>query len=173
MRIAIMSDTHDQDRSIRTALEMLRERGAELLLHCGDIEAPETVQLFRGLPTHFVWGNWDGDGLHTRAGGKRRDYTRLRQAIAEIGGTVQEPFGHLDLAGRHIAWVHGHDRKLRQELEEMDHFDYLFYGHTHAAEQHRTGRTLVVNPGALFRARPRQFAVLDLESGVLEAVIVG
>jgi putative phosphoesterase len=172
MRIGIMSDTHDREVSILTALELLRERGVELLLHCGDIESPETVQLFRGMPTHFVWGNWDGDGTRSRARGKHRDYTRLRQAIAGIGATVQEPFGHLELAGRELAWVHGDDRKLRQELEEMDYFDYLFYGHTHAAEQHRTGRTLVVNPGALFRARIRQFAVLDLESGVLESVVV-
>jgi putative phosphoesterase len=172
MRIGILSDTHDQEASVRTALELLRQRGVELVLHCGDIESPATVQLFRGLPTHFVWGNWDGVPTHTRAGVKHRDYGRLRAAIAASGGHVQEPFGHLELAGRKIAWVHGHDRKLRQELEEMDYFDYLFYGHTHAAEQHRTGRTLVVNPGALFRARPRQFAVLDLDSGTLESVVV-
>jgi predicted phosphodiesterase len=44
------------------------------------------------------------------------------------------------------------------------------YGHTHQAEQHRVGKTLVLNPGALYRATPHSLALVDLEH--LEATIV-
>ena len=44
-------------------------------------------------------------------------------------------------------------------------FDFLFYGHTHVAEEHRTGPTRVINPGALHRARVKSVLVLDLPSG--------
>jgi hypothetical protein len=40
-------------------------------------------------------------------------------------------------------------------------------------EQHRTGQTLVVNPGALFKVVPKRIAILDLGSGAVESVVVG
>jgi putative phosphoesterase len=168
MRIGIISDTHDSAEAVRAALAQLRRAGAELLLHCGDITTPDTVRLFTGVPTHFVFGNWDGDGFTQRT----RDPARLRRAIADVGGTVHEPFGHLTLAGREVGWVHGHDSALLQELKTCDLFDFVFYGHTHLPEQHRQGRTLVANPGALFRTATKQCAVLDVASGALEWLTV-
>jgi putative phosphoesterase len=168
MRIGIISDTHDRTETVRAALGRLRAAGVELFLHCGDITTVETVRLFAGLPTHFVFGNWDGDWL----GRRQRDTARLRQAIEDVGGMLHEPFGHLTLGGREIGWVHGHDQDLLQELKACDLFDYVFYGHTHLPEQHRRGRTLVANPGALFRAAPKKCAVLDLVSGSLEWLTV-
>jgi predicted phosphodiesterase len=50
--------------------------------------------------------------------------------------------------------------------------DYVFHGHTHVAEERKSGRTRVINPGALHRARPKTFAILDLASGALESVEV-
>jgi predicted phosphodiesterase len=44
------------------------------------------------------------------------------------------------------------------------------YGHTHKAEFHRVGKTLVLNPGALHRATPHSLAVVDLDT--LDVVIV-
>jgi predicted phosphodiesterase len=68
--------------------------------------------------------------------------------------------------------VHGNDRVLLRELEQSGCYDYLFYGHTHVAEQHRAGRTLVVNPGAMFKVHPMRVAILDLSSEQVESVIV-
>jgi putative phosphoesterase len=180
MKIGVISDTHDRTADVRVAVALLVERGVDLVLHCGDIESIETVHLFAQLPTHFVFGNWDGDwisGVHCGLAvpapdGKKRDDTRLRHAIHEIGGVLHEPWGDLELGGKAIAWVHGNDRKLLRELERSACYDYLFYGHTHVAEQHRAGRTLMVNPGALFRIGVKQFAVLDLERGVVESVAI-
>jgi uncharacterized protein len=160
MKIGVVSDTHDNTDVVRTALALLQQRGVELILHCGDIESPETVRLFVDIPTHFVFGNCDNDR------------GRLRAAMDEIGAVLHEPWGDVELAGKKIAWLHGHERTLKAEVEAMDHFDYLFYGHTHDAEQHRVGRTLVANPGALYRAVPKQCVVLDLECGELESVVV-
>lgn len=160
MKIGIVSDTHSRYATVAKALALLRERGVEMVLHCGDIEDPATVQLFEGLPTHFVFGNCDTE----------RD--ALRRAIEDSGATLQEPFGHLDVDGRKIAWIHGDVSRLLRDLEAAGHFDYLFYGHTHSAEQHRTGPTLVVNPGALHRARVKTLVVLDSVTGELESVAV-
>src|SRR5262245_23488663 len=148
MRVGVVSDTHDQADCVAAALAALRQRGVECVLHCGDITAPETVRLFDGFDAHFVFRNWDGDLLTGPRyvwaplwpAGKARDDARLRRAIEEIGATLHEPWGDLELGGRKVAWVHGNDRALLEELEHSGCYDYLFYGHTHRAEQHRRGR---------------------------------
>ncbi len=160
MRIGIISDTHDRLEIVADAVRLLGEQQVELILHCGDIETPETVALFRPIPTHFVYGNWD------------KERPKLATAIREIGGHAYESFGALELVGKRIAWVHSHERHQLYELEHCNYFDYVFYGHTHVREQHRTGKTLVANPGALFRANPKTCVVLDLVTGELRPIII-
>jgi putative phosphoesterase len=159
MRIAIISDTHSRYATVEAAVKLIEERRPDLILHCGDIEDAETVWLFPGY-THFVFGNCD------------TERASLRQAVYGIGGTLHEPFGQLELEGVTIAFLHGDDGDLLRELEASGKYDYLFHGHTHVAAERRTGPTRVINPGALHRARPKTFAVLDLESGALETVEV-
>ena len=160
MRIGVVSDTHDRQEAVAEAVRLLMEQHVELVLHCGDIESPDTVRVFRPIPTHFVFGNWD------------KDKARLTAAIKEVGGTHYDSFGFLTLGEKRIAWVHSHERHQLRQLENADYFDYVFYGHTHVREQHRTGRTLVANPGALFRANPKTCIVLDLITGEIKPIIV-
>ena len=157
MRIGILSDSHGRYETVEKALKILEEKGVELILHCGDIDDADTVWLFPSN-THFVFGNCDSER------------TSLRQAIHGIGATLHEPFGKLDLAGNRIAFIHGDDKKLFEKLENSGQYDYLFYGHSHVASEHRTGPTRIINPGALHRARPKTFAVLDLESGDMASI---
>ena len=160
MRIGIVSDTHDRSEAVSEAVRLLAEQNVELILHCGDIESIETVQLFKPVPTHFVFGNWD------------KERAKLAAAIKSIGGAYNESFGAIELAGKRVAWVHSHERHQLYQLERSDYFDYVFYGHTHVREQHRTGRTLVANPGALFRANPKTCCVLDVVSGEIKPIII-
>ncbi len=160
MRIGVVSDTHDRAEVIAEAIRLLSEQNVELILHCGDIETPETARLFKPVTTHFVFGNWD------------KDRGKLAAAIKDVGGTHHDSFGAIELAGKRLAWVHSHERHQLRQLEHSDFFDYLFYGHTHVREQHRTGRTLVANPGALFRANPKTCIVVDVKTGEIKPIIV-
>jgi hypothetical protein len=160
MRIGVVSDTHDRAETIAEAIRLLLEQRVELVLHCGDIESVETIRLFKPIPTQFVFGNWD------------KDRGKLAAAIKEVGGTPHDSFGAIELAGKRLAWVHSHERHQFRQLEHSDFFDYLFYGHTHVREQHRTGKTLVANPGALFRANPKTCIVVDVATGEIKPIIV-
>jgi putative phosphoesterase len=160
MRVGILSDTHSRHQIVQKALDLLKQQNIDLVLHCGDIEDIETVQLFRGFTTHFVFGNCDCDK------------PALRQAIAEMGAILHEPFGQLELNGIKIAWTHGDDKRLLRDLEENGRYHFVFYGHSHQAEQHQSGATVVANPGALHRARPKTFLILDLASRKLTAMEV-
>jgi putative phosphoesterase len=160
MQIAILSDTHSRYATVEKALALLQERKINTLLHCGDIEDSETVWLFQGFTAHFVFGNCDTD-RHS-----------IRQAVHGIGETLHDGYGHVELEGVKIAFTHGDDQRLMRELEASGAFDFLFYGHTHKAEEHRTGPTRVINPGALHRASPKTFVVLDLATRAVESVVV-
>src|SRR5262245_25999569 len=159
MLVGIVSDTHSRYATVEEVLKRLERHRVELVLHCGDIEDAETVWLFPGN-THFVFGNCD------------TERASLRQAIHGIGATLHEPYGRLELPGGTVAFTHGDDKRLLHRLEHGGEYDYLFYGHTHHAEEHRTGRTRVINPGALHRARPKTFVVLDLAGGRVESLAV-
>jgi putative phosphoesterase len=161
MLVGIVSDTHGNYQNVAQALRLMDERGVELILHCGDIDDADTVRLFAGVPTHFVFGNCD------------TDQKSLRQAIKAGRGILHEPFGSLELAGRKMAWLHGDDSGLFRDVENSGYFDYLFYGHTHVAERRRSGPTLIVNPGALHRARLKTFVLLNLDDGELQSIAIG
>src|SRR5579871_4307169 len=119
MKLGIVSDTHGKVDTVEVALRLLRERGAELLIHCGDIDDAETVRAFAGWPVLFVWGNCDS----------LLDRLAMEAAMRAIGATLHPSFGHLDLEGRSIAWTHGDNNTLFRDLEVSDAYDYLFYGH--------------------------------------------
>jgi putative phosphoesterase len=159
VKIAVLSDTHSRYATVDRALALLEGRGVELLLHCGDIDDAETVWQFPPN-THFVFGNCD------------TERTSLRQAIHGIGATLHEPFGHLELPGANIAFLHGDDSRLLHDLEQSGHFDYVFHGHSHIAGERQVGQTRVINPGALQRARVKTFVVLDLGTGLAGSLVV-
>jgi putative phosphoesterase len=160
MRIGILSDSHGNTAMVVQALDLLRDRGIQIILHCGDIDDASTVYLFESFTTHFVYGNCD------------HDHSGIRRAVIDAGMTLHEPFGNLELDGKKIAFMHGDDVRLFQRVEQSGEFDYLFYGHTHKAAEHWTGKTRVINPGALHRARPKTILILDVAAGETESLVV-
>lgn len=160
MRIGVVSDTHGHVEYTMAAVQALRREDVSALLHCGDIGSPAIIPLFADWPAHFVFGNVDDDrGL-------------LPEAIAAAGQTCHQRFGTVELEGAKIAFLHSDDWQLFEETIESGTYDLVCYGHTHVAEQHRVGKTLVLNPGALYRATPHTFAVVDLPQLAVRHVVV-
>jgi len=150
MRIAVVSDTHGHVGATTAAVRLLAGLKVAAVVHCGDIGSPAIIPLFSGWPGHFVFGNVD------------QNEGELARAIVQAGQVCHGRFGKLKLAGRAIAVLHSDDRDLFDETVNSGEWDLVCYGHTHVAEQYRVGRTLVLNPGALFRATPHTLAVVDL-----------
>jgi predicted phosphodiesterase len=69
-----------------------------------------------------------------------------------------------------VALLHSHDgRRFRQTIDSGN-YKLVCYGHTHVAAMDRRGDTLVLNPGAMYRANPHSVAVVELPA--VEANIV-
>ena len=160
MLIGILSDSHGRAETTRRAVAALRQRGAELLLHLGDIGDERVIDELIGQNARIVFGNcdWDIAGL-----------TRYAEAVGVI---VAHPLGTLVVGERRLAFTHGH---LTDCVEQAlsGGVDFLLHGHTHETRDEMIGATRVINPGALFRASRYTAAVLDPDSSTLEFIEVG
>jgi putative phosphoesterase len=137
---------------------MLESLEVDVVLHCGDIGSMVVVELFAAWPTHFVFGNCDDNTAVFEA------------AIRKAGQTCHGLFGDLEFEGVRIALLHSHERRRFREVIDSGDYGLVCYGHTHVAAIDRRGDTLVVNPGAIYRAEPHSIAVVELPA--VEATIV-
>ena len=152
MLIGVISDSHGQVEFTKAGLREFEKAGTERVLHCGDIGTADIVSLFTDWPTHFVFGNID------------RDREGLRAAIDAAGQTCHDEFGSVRWDGRDIAFLHGDDDWLLHDTIASGRWDLVCHGHTHVPKHESCGRTLVLNPGAVYRAKPHTVAVVELPS---------
>ena len=154
MKIAILSDIHDNIWKLEEVLEGLGE--AQELIFCGDFCAPFSLGMlaegFRG-PIHVVFGNNDGDKL------------LLSQVAAKAGNvTLHGEFAELELGGRKIAAIHY--PAIAAGLAASGRYDLVCCGHSHKYEAKRVGRTLLLNPGEVMgRFGLSTYAIYDTETG--------
>jgi len=150
MRIGVVSDTHGNMRSAESAAELLKQNEIDVVLHCGDIGSADIIPVFEAWPTHFVFGNVDGNE------------GKLRQMIEACGLTCHDRFGELQLEGVRIALLHSDDRPRFLATIDSGDYDLVCYGHTHVAKHEMRRSTHVLNPGALHRADPYSVAIVTL-----------
>jgi len=156
--IGILSDTHEDKRMILKAVRVLSARSPALIIHCGDIISPPVLELFKGLPMRFVYGNNDGE----RSG--------LKKKCEELGFIGIEETACFDFAGKSFFVNHGTRSRVIDEAVETQQYDYVLHGHTHVRRNEIFGRTRVINPGALFSADEYSIAFLTPETGCVEFV---
>jgi putative phosphoesterase len=127
--VGLISDTHGLVRpEIFTALA-----GVELILHAGDVGGAGVLTEIGALaPVYAVYGNTDAPGA---------------SLPAELD---------LDMEGLTIHVSHGHElgSPTPARLLARSTADVIVFGHTHKPLVERSGKRLVVNPGA---AGPRRF----------------
>lgn len=145
MKIGVMSDSHDRYEGIQMAVEAFRERGVEMIIHCGDWVAPLTLQVFikhakeLNVPIKSVFGNNDAEKA------------RLYERNIALGSPVEFNLTDLlvfDAAGKTIGVYHGTDQNILDALIKSQSYDAMFTGHTHEYRNETSGKTLILNPGA-------------------------
>ena len=162
MKIAIISDSHDNVPNIDEALKIIKAEEIKTIIHCGDICAPSV--------TKYLAENFAGKIYHT-AGNVEGDH----QAITKEKGIKNFVFfdeaGEVELNGKKIAFIHYPDKA--KELAESGKYDLVFYGHNHTPWEEIIGQTKLVNPGTLagLFAKPT-FAIYDTTNDNLELKIL-
>lgn len=163
MRIAILSDSHDNIPNMEKALAWINRENINFIIHCGDLAAPAVLSKvimpkFSG-EFHFVHGNVGDPNLLEEVA---KDFSNVR-----VHGEV----GEIEVDNKKIAFTHFPEKA--QALAKKDTFDLVFYGHTHKPWEEKIGRTRLVNPGTLagmfYKAT---FAIYDTETDKLELKIL-
>lgn len=173
MKIGIISDVHDNLRTLKKVLDQLKTgQGVDMLIHCGDWDMPFTMRTFVGFnkPIRGVLGNGDPD--------IQKFLYQLQNLEMLKGIDMQIKFRFLDLncKGKRIGVFHGDDEELNQVLVESQLFDVICLGHNHTPSLVKNGKTLVINPGSLvgyFAEKgnvPITYAIYDTNTEIAQII---
>lgn len=138
MNIAILSDTHDNIENVRAALRFLSNENISVLIHCGDVCFPETLEIFGkefSGESFVVCGNNDSFELLDARACMYKNITLFRDA-----GEFREESG---------VYYFCHFPEDAKKLARTKTCKAIFYGHTHKPWEERVNNTLLLNPGTL------------------------
>ena len=132
MRIAVVSDTHNNLRNVARIVELLNAADVARVVHTGDITQAKTLEVLARLaaPLVGVYGNND-----------ERD--AIAPVAARHGMQLVEGSLSFAAAGRRIGVIH--DPHFIDEA--LLAHDLVLHGHNHRLVLERRGRTLLFNPG--------------------------
>lgn len=162
MKIAVLSDSHDNIWKLRAAMPHLQ--AAEVVIHCGDLCSPFMLRAVgEGLgqtPFHLVWGNNDGDRLLLARVAAGLPHVILHGELAQI-----------EIEGLRLAV--NHYPEIARGLALSGLYDVVCCGHNHERGQEWHGKTLLLNPGELMGLNGQStFALFETASRTVQIVEV-
>lgn len=158
MKIAILSDTHNDNQAVQSCLNYLKTAGIHTICHCGDLSSPEMIRLFDGFQVFLAFGNCDYFSGEIK-----------EQLILLATESHSAHLCKFSLQNTPMAITHGHGHRI-VDLARSGHYQYLFTGHTHQKKDETIQKCRVINPGSL-QSRGMStgtFATLELDSNLLE-----
>jgi putative phosphoesterase len=164
MKICILSDSHDNIPLLCKAMAEAKQRGAEAVLHCGDIVELTTLQAMEpyGLPIYVIDGNNTGD---------IDKFSKLSDASDSLIHYYGQDAA-FTLDDRWIFLVHYPHYAYGISL--TGDYDLVCYGHSHfALIEHITNikgtQTLLCNPGTVGDPlAPATYVLCDLHDMTFE-----
>jgi uncharacterized protein len=140
MRIAILSDIHDNLWNLAAAVEAVKD--ADALICCGDLCSPfvvdELTKFERDI--HIVFGNNDADLYRITA-------KALKKPNCQVHGELfQATFDGKRFAVNHFDY-------LAKPMAKSDDYDVVCFGHNHELEISRERACLLINPGPIMGAK--------------------
>jgi len=150
MKIAIVSDTHDNIKNFIKSIEYLNKNKVKTILHCGDISNQETIDVakskFKGQ-IKFVKGNADFN-------------------LVDLPEKME-----IKIEGKNILFCHFPE--IARKAAGSGKYDMVFYGHTHRPWEERVAGCRIANPGELAgQLYKPTFAIYDTETDLLQLKIL-
>lgn len=140
MRVAILSDIHDNLWNLAVAMDTVRT--ADALLCCGDLCSPFVIDELTKceIDIHIVFGNNDADLYRITA-------KALKKPNCQVHGELFEA----TFDGRRVAM--NHFDYLARPIAKSGDYDVVCFGHNHELEISRQSTTLLINPGPIMGAK--------------------
>jgi len=165
MKIAIISDTHDNLANFKKAIFLIKKEKIKFLIHCGDIFEPEMAkEIFKNFSgkVYFVLSDVDEKYFEKIGEDFLKDFPQLK---------IWRKFGDIEIDKKKIAFCHS--PKTAFSLAFSQKYDIVFYGHLHKPWKTRIRKTKLVNPGNIAGLffRPT-FAIYNTKTDQLELKIL-
>ena len=163
MKIAILSDTHDNLANLKKCLDFLKKEEIKIILHCGDVCGVETMKeikkKFKGK-IYLTFGNADFQELKEKI--KKGWFKSIE---------FSENFKEIVIDDLKIGLCHS--LELGEKLCQSKRYDFFFFGNTHKPSLKKIGGCYLANPGNLANLyfQPT-FAILDTKSKKLNLVLI-
>lgn len=165
MKIAIISDSHDNIPNINKMLSYVEKKDVKVMLHCGDVCAPSVLKYlaekFKG-DIYLVFGNVDGDQEMMNKFGKEFKNLHILgdEGRPKIKGLEKK------IGMTHYPWQ-------AKEMAKIKDYDIIFYGHDHRPWEEEQSGVKIVNPGTLAGLfQKATFALWDTKNNKLELKIL-
>jgi len=174
MKIAIISDIHDNIPNLKKVLDYCVSNKIEKIVCLGDLASLETLEYLNenfGGEIFFTFGNMDNDYL--------QNYNFKNN---EFGKTkIFKKEGEAEIDGKKIGFVHF--PRIAKGMCRTGKFKFVFYGHTHkpweevvevpASAEASVRLSKMLNPGNVAgQFFPATFAVWNTEDDKFELVRV-
>ena len=164
MKIAIISDSHDNIANFKKAVSFIEKQKIKTIIHCGDVTTPKTLKNgFEGFSgkVHLVWGNVDKDHFKTN-----QDFSEEFPQI-NFWGNV----GEIEINKKKITFCHFPE--VARALAKTGKHNLVFYGHTHKPWEEKINGVEVINPGNLTGIMYKAtFAIYDIKENKAELKIL-
>ncbi|MCU0679715.1 MAG: YfcE family phosphodiesterase [Planctomycetes bacterium] len=161
MKVAVVSDIHDNLANLETFLKYLHKTGINTVLCCGDLTNSETLYtLAKGVKgdIFLVRGNIE---IYNE------EETKNYHNVHYFG-----PLAYFQIENKNIALCHEPFwiEKIKKQYPDTD---FIFYGHTHKPWSETSvlnnKNILIANPGNLANTfHPATFAVWDINNNQLD-----
>jgi putative phosphoesterase len=140
MRIAVLSDIHDNLWNLAAAIRFVQD--ADALICCGDLCSPFVIDELAKFPKdiHIVFGNNDADLYRITSKALNRPRCHLH------GELFQAEFDAKRFAVNHFDY-------MARPISKSGDYDVVCFGHNHELEISREGRCLLINPGPIMGAK--------------------
>lgn len=139
MKLAVLSDNHDNVWKLDAALHMMAD--ADAVLHCGDFCSPFVVGRMATIlpdttPVHIICAKNEGD-------------IRLicMKAAEHENITLHGDFASLNFGDLPVALTHHPD--VARSLAASGQYQLICYSHDHCAHHGRIDHCILLNPGEL------------------------
>ncbi|MFA6047490.1 MAG: YfcE family phosphodiesterase [Parcubacteria group bacterium] len=163
MKIAIISDVHNNEVNLKKVLDYCQENNISTIICCGDLASKETLKFVNNNFTgtfYYAFGNMDRD-QH-----KDIDFSKDHKNLK-----IFSNFGEVLLDKNKVAFTHYPN--IAKELCESKNYSFVFYGHTHKPWEETIGKCKMLNPGNVTGDfYPPTFAVWNTENDSCKLVRV-
>ena len=162
MKIAIVSDSHDNLPNIDKMLAYCKQEKIKTMLHCGDVCAVAVLE--------YLGKNFNGQ-IYLILGNVSGEPDKMAAQAQATGIKYLGEEGEVKFGGKKIYLVH-YPIKARQ-IAKAGRYDLVFYGHNHKPWEETIGKTRLVNPGTLAGLfQKATFAVYNTADDHLELIIL-